>query len=251
VNQVTSASNDAERIRLLREYLSGLGQTHVALRRWVDDARAVIARLANPPRDTAIERVIARADVRRFGAFGHSMGGVMAAELCLTEKRCAAVLNLDGSPQYGSMIDMPLGRPLLMTYSARRGRIGASDVIYRRAASRYYRVDVADMLHLDFTDMALWPALRDRKATGAPPRGTTASTSPTRFTDMALWPALRDRKATGALPAEQAIAVTRTIVREFFDQELRGRRSKLLNDERRLAGVEVKRPLNDSNRRHR
>ncbi|PYR03939.1 MAG: hypothetical protein DMG00_24995, partial [Acidobacteria bacterium] len=189
-------------------------------RRWVDDARAVIARLANPPRDTAIERVIARADVRRFGAFGHSMGGVMAAELCLTEKRCAAVLNLDGSPQYGSMIDTPLGRPLLMTYSARRGRLGASDVIYRRAASRYYRVDVADTLHLDFTDMALWPALRDRKA-------------------------------TGALPAEQAIAVTRTIVREFFDQELRGRRSKLLNDERRLAGVEVKRPLNDSNRRHR
>ena len=220
LNQVTSASNDAERIRLLREYLSGLGQTHVALRRWVDDARAVIARLANPPRDTAIERVIARADVHRFGVFGHSMGGVMAAELCLTEKRCAAVLNLDGSPQYGSMIDTPLGRPLLMTYSARRGRIGASDVIYRRAASRYYRVDVADMLHLDFTDMALWPALRDRKA-------------------------------TGALPAEQAIAVTRTIVREFFDQELRGRRSKLLNGERRLAGVEVKRPLNDSNRRHR
>src|SRR5438105_5591945 len=40
LNQVTSASNDAERIRLLREYLSGLGKTHVALRRWVDDARA-------------------------------------------------------------------------------------------------------------------------------------------------------------------------------------------------------------------
>jgi pimeloyl-ACP methyl ester carboxylesterase len=211
LNQVTSASNDAERIRLLREYLGGLGQTHVALRRWVDDARAVIAHLSSPPPGAAIGRVIARADVRRFGVFGHSMGGVLAAELCLTEKRCAAVLNLDGSPQYGSMIDTPLGRPLLMTYSARRGRLGVSDVIYKRAASQYYRVDVADTLHLDFTDMALWPALRDRRA-------------------------------TGDLPAEQAIAVTRTIVREFFDQELRGRRSKLLNGEHRLEGVEVKRP---------
>jgi len=211
LSQVTSASNDAERMRLLREYLGGLVQTHVALRRWVDDARAVIARLANRPGGTAMGRVIARADVSRFGVFGHSMGGVMAAELCLTEKRCAAVLNLDGSPQYGSMIDTPLERPLLMAYSARRGRLGASDVIYKRAASRYYRVDVADTLHLDFTDMTLWPALRDRKA-------------------------------TGALPPAQAIAVTRTIVREFFDQELRGRRSKLLNGERRLAGVDVKRP---------
>src|SRR5207245_5971595 len=101
-----------------------------------------------------------------------------------------------------------------MTYSASRGRSGASDVIDRRAASRYYRVDVADMLHLDFTDMALWPALRDRKA-------------------------------TGALPAEQAIAVTRTIVREFFDQELRGRRSKLLNGKAHVARAEVKRPVSD------
>ena len=45
------------------------------------------------------------------------------------------------------MIDSRLARPVLMTYSARRGRIGASDVVYRRSASRYYRVDVADTLH--------------------------------------------------------------------------------------------------------
>jgi predicted dienelactone hydrolase len=209
--RVTSASDDADRIRLLREYLTGLAHTHVALRRWVDDARAVIGRLSNPPRDSIIGPVIARADVSRFGAFGHSMGGVMAAELCLTERRCAAVLNLDGSPQYGAMIDARLDRPLLMTYSARRGRLGASDVIYKRSASRYYRVDVAHTLHLDFTDMVLWPALRERKV-------------------------------LGALPAEQAIAVTRTIVREFFDQELRGRRSKLLNGERSLPAVTVQRP---------
>jgi hypothetical protein len=40
------------------------------------------------------------------------------------------------------MIDRELKRPFLMVYSARQGRIGASDAIYRRSASPYYRVDV-------------------------------------------------------------------------------------------------------------
>jgi len=68
---------------------------------------------------------------------------------------------------YGSMIERTLGRPLMMVYSARPGRLGASDAIYSRAAAPYYRVDVADTRHLDFTDMVWWPALRARKITGA------------------------------------------------------------------------------------
>ena len=66
-----------------------------------------------------------------------------------------------------TMIDRSLGRPFLMVYSARMGRTGASDAIYRRAATPYYRVDVRDTLHLDFSDMNFWGGpLRDRGALG-------------------------------------------------------------------------------------
>jgi predicted dienelactone hydrolase len=208
---VTSARGESDQVRLLRAYLDTLHHTTTMTRRWVDDVRAVVSRLSALPRDDTIGRVIARADTARYGVFGHSMGGVMAGEYCLTDKRCAAVLNLDGSPQYGSMIDARLARPLLMAYSARPGRLGASDAIYKRAASRYYRVDVDDTRHLDFTDMVMWPALRERHA-------------------------------TGSIAPDRAIAATRAIVREFFDQELRSRRSKLLAGERRLDGVRVQRP---------
>jgi len=204
---VTSASDDAEQLRLLRGYIAGLDRTNAALERWVDDTRAVMGAVA-APRDRFAARVLARADAAHVGVFGHSMGGVTAAEFCLVDTRCAAALNLDGSPQYGSLIDRKLDRPLLMVYSARRGRAGASDAIYQRSASRYYRVDVADTLHLDFTDMVSW----------AP---------------------LRERHAIGAIAPERAIAITREVVREFFDQELRGRRSALLAGERRLDGVQV------------
>ena len=198
---VTRAAAEEEQLRLLRGYLSGLRQTDMALRRWVNDTRLVLDRLASLPSASLPRRLAARIDMNRVGVFGHSMGGVTAGQFCLEDRRCRAGLNLDGSPQYGTMIDKFLQRPFLMVYSARPGRRGASDAIYRRAASPYYRVDVRDTLHLDFSDMAFW---------GAP---------------------LRERAMLGTMPPARASAITRAIVREYFDQELLGKRSSLLAGE--------------------
>jgi len=168
------------------------------LRRWVDDTRLVLDRLAKQPATSLRGQLAATLDMNHIGAFGHSMGGVTTGQFCVDDKRCKAGLNLDGIPQYGTMIDKPFRRPFLMVYSARPGRTGASDAIYRRAASPYYRVDVRDTLHLEFSDMPFW---------GGP---------------------LRERKILGTLDPVRAIAVTREIVREYFDQELLGRPSPLL-----------------------
>ena len=134
------------------------------------------------------------------------MGGVTAAQFCVQDRRCRAGLNLDGIPQYGPMIDTPMNRPFLMVYSAREGRRGASDVIYARSAKPYVRVDVDETLHNDFSDMVLW---------GGP---------------------LAGRPIFGPMTALHAIAVTRQIVREYFDQELLGRRSPLLSGAAQSTG---------------
>jgi hypothetical protein len=107
------------------------------------------------------------------------------------------------------MIDTPMNRPFLMVYSAREGRRGASDVIYSRSARPYVRVDVDATLHNDFSDMVLW---------GGP------------------WSV---RPFFGAMTPLQAIAVTRQIVREYFDQELLGRRSPLLSGTAPVPGIRV------------
>lgn len=107
------------------------------------------------------------------------------------------------------MIDMPMGRPFLMVYSARPGRLGASDAIYRRSAKPYVRVDVASTLHLDFTDMNFWGGLLQGHA-------------------------------FGTIGATRASESTRTIVREFFEQALLGRVSPLLSGATRLEGVSVR-----------
>jgi alpha-beta hydrolase superfamily lysophospholipase len=195
--KVTRATDPAEQERLLRGYLGTLHRTDVMLKRWVDDLKLVLDRLADVPAGTAGGR-LARVDARRVGVFGHSMGGVTAAQFCVEDARCTAALNLDGIPQYGPMIDTPMAKPFLMVYSARPGREGASDPIYRRAARPYYRVDMRDTGHLEFTDMVFW---------GGP---------------------LREKNVLKALPPARAVELTAAIVRQYFDQELAGKRSPLL-----------------------
>jgi pimeloyl-ACP methyl ester carboxylesterase len=205
---VTRAADDTAALTLMRAYLQTLPATTSVVTRWVDDTVLVLDHLPKLPAGPAA-RLAARVDLNQVGALGHSMGGVAAADFCARDRRCRAGLNLDGIPQYGSVIDTPFLRPFLMVYSAREGRLGASDVIYRRAARPYYRVDVADTLHNDFSDMVLW---------GGP---------------------LAGRPIFGKLPAPQAVAVTRQIVREYFDQELKGRPSPLLSGRVTIGGVRV------------
>jgi pimeloyl-ACP methyl ester carboxylesterase len=195
---VTRAVGDDEQRRLLGEYLSGLRETGETLRRWVDDTKLVLDRLAELPAASTAARLAGRLDMTRVGAAGHSMGGVTAGQFCLEDRRCAAGLNLDGIPQYGSMISQARSRPFLMVYSARTGRLGASDAIYRRSALPYFRVDIRETLHLDFTDMIFWNG------------------------------PLRARGALGTLAPLRATEITRAVVREYFDQELLNKRSSLL-----------------------
>jgi pimeloyl-ACP methyl ester carboxylesterase len=207
---VTRTTDEAEQFRLLRGYLAGLRITHLALRRWVDDTRLVLDRLSSLPVNSPAARLAARLDLGRVGVFGHSMGGVTAGQFCVEDRRCRAGLNLDGIPQSGTMIDKSFPRPFLMVYSARPGRVGASDAIYRRAAHPYYRVDVRDTRHLDFSDMTFW---------GGP---------------------LRKIPALGTIAPSRVSEITRLVVRRFFDQELLGRPSSLLPELARVPELTVR-----------
>jgi predicted dienelactone hydrolase len=207
VAAVTSAASRDEQLRLLRGYLNTLTKTTAVVRRWVADTKVVLDQWTSLPATSRAGELAGRADLARLGVFGHSMGGVVAGQFCVDDRRCRAGLNLDGIPQYGTMIDRTLPHAFLMVYSARPGRLGANDPIYRRAARTYYRVDVAGTRHLDFSDMTFW---------GGP---------------------LRERPVLGTIPPERVAAITRTVVREFFDQELLGRRSPLLAGTEKLPEV--------------
>lgn len=206
---VTREATEEGQLRRLRGYLAGLQATNATLERWVADTKLVLDRLSGLPKTGVAGRLAARLDLGRLGALGHSMGGVTSGQFCLEDRRCRAGLNLDGIPQYGAMIDQRLSVPFLMVYAARPGRTGASDAIYRRAATRYDRVDVRNTLHLDFSDMILW---------GGPLR----------------------EGVLGTIAPERAVEITRAVVRQYFDQELRGKPSPLLAGKETFPEVAVR-----------
>jgi predicted dienelactone hydrolase len=207
MEKVAAATDDAEKEKLLRGYLATLKNTNQVVTRWVADVRVVLDRLPTTGPGT---QLAARLDLSRLGAAGHSMGGVMAGQFCVEDRRCKAALNFDGIPQYGAMIDTPMPAPFLMVYSGRAGRAGASDYIYSRAASKYYRVDVADTLHIDFSEMNFW---------GGP---------------------LQKRGAFGKIEPERALELTRLIARSFFGQEILKQPSTFFTDSQPIPGVIVR-----------
>jgi predicted dienelactone hydrolase len=207
MDKVVASTDNAEKEKLLRGYLETLKSTDQVVKRWVLDAKLVLDRL---PKTGAGSALAARLDLSRLGVAGHSMGGVMAGQFCVEDRRCKAGLNLDGIPQYGTMIDTPMPAPFMMVYSGRPGRAGASDLIYSRSASKYYRADVADTLHIDFSEMNFW---------GGP---------------------LRQRGAFGKITPERATELTRLIVRSFFAQEILKQPSTLFSDSQPIVGVTVR-----------
>jgi predicted dienelactone hydrolase len=206
MDKIVAVTDEVEKEKLLRGYLANLKNTDDVVKRWALDAKYALDHL---PASGAAGRISRKLDLTRLGAAGHSMGGVASAQFCLEDRRCKAGLNLDGIPQYGAMIDTPMPAPFLMVYSARAGRAGASDLIYRRSASKYYRVDVKDTLHLDFTDMNFW---------GGP---------------------LRERGAYGKIDPARACEITRLIVREFFAQEILKHPSAFLAGKQPVSDVTV------------
>ena len=208
--KIAAATNDADREKLMRGYLDTLKHSVDVVTRWTLDVKYVLDHL---PKNGAGGRLAARVDLTRLGVAGHSMGGVAGAQFCVEDRRCKAALNLDGIPQYGPMIDRTMPAPLLMVYSA-RPRLGASDIIYKRAASKYYRVEVKDTQHIDFSDMNFW---------GGP---------------------LRERGAFGTIDPARVAAITRTVVREFFAQEILEQPSAVLSGKQAMPDatvIEVKR----------
>jgi dienelactone hydrolase len=203
---VTAAATDDERRALLRGYLAAIPATTLSLARWATDLRVVL--------DDALSGASPlgeRLDAARIGALGHSFGGVTAAEFCRVDARCAAALNLDGIPQYGSMLDAGAARPFLMLYTERDGRVGASDVIYRNTRAPYWRAVLARSRHLDPSDWALFG------------------------------PVLRRGGGFGTVEGDEAVRLTNRLVREWFDQELRGRPSPLLSGTQPEPGLTVER----------
>lgn len=95
-------------------------------------------------------------DTARVGVFGHSLGGATAAEACRTDARIVACADIDGNI-YGEAQTAGVAQPFLLVQTDTR--VELTNAFVGRLRGPSCRLDVADAMHMDFTDIPTFSPL--------------------------------------------------------------------------------------------
>ena len=190
VPKIEQAVGPEERMSLRVSRYERAGGFNALMAIWVDDLRFVLDSIttqAGPqPQLQPISNAI---DTERIGLLGMSFGGAAITELCKSDSRCRAGMNMDGGSTFGQRQRQPLQVPYLALVQE-----GSESLDYLLPFSRsdYYEVEVEGSTHLDFTD------------------------------DAVVLPILKWMGVTGSISAERVIELANAVSLRFFDAYLRG-----------------------------
>jgi predicted dienelactone hydrolase len=170
---------------------------------WISDMKFVTGRLEQLNAADPSGKFTGRLDMNRLGAFGHSFGGAQAAEFCHEDARCKAGIDIDGL-LFASVRDTGIQRPFMFILSDHGSSSGTEDRRFHEQIDSVYDrlpvngralVQIRGANHYFFADE------------------TALLKSPA---------AMRVLRATGIVDIDGArqLAVTRYLVRSFFDAVL-------------------------------
>ena len=83
---------------------------------WTSDIAFSLDRLSQLNAADSSGRFTGRLDLSRVGVFGHSLGGIEAAQFCVVDERCKAVVDIDGAP-VGRIVHDTIRRPFMFLLS--------------------------------------------------------------------------------------------------------------------------------------
>jgi predicted dienelactone hydrolase len=102
-----------------------------------------------------------RLELDRIGAFGHSAGGAAAAEVCRTDPRCKAGINMDGSFVVSNLVQTALSTPFMVLRAddpdsaLPNGRPDDRKLVIEAMTHDGYFVRISGTIHVSFKDYPL------------------------------------------------------------------------------------------------
>jgi len=171
-----------------------------SLQLWSEDIRFVFDELERLDRGEG--RFGARLDTERIGVLGHSFGGATAHQVCVTDARCKAGVNLDGV-RFGDVRDGALTRPFMFVHHDNPHATNKTPnrVYFDSSEQPAYLVLVRGTRHLSFSDLSLYG------------RGSL----------------MRLLGVVGSIDGKRCLRIQNDYVRAFFDKHLEGRDNGLLS----------------------
>lgn len=197
-----------------RELLSGARRDSL-LDVWARDAGFVLDRLHTLPARDLSDTLSGHLQLDRIGYFGHSLGGITAAEVMVRDPRVKAGVNMDGNP-FGRALERGVNGPFLVFTSELPDASRIPDAVLER--ENLTRDSLVRALQSRDTNVA---ALLQRGGTEFRLEGAVHQS----FSDFPLWsPSLARRAGIAGTDDPKAVhaAITALTLR-FFDQYLLGR----------------------------
>jgi predicted dienelactone hydrolase len=153
--KITQTQDPQELDALFRSICDQRPKSTESVRIWADDISFTIDELEQMNSENGV--FAGRLDTDRVGVIGHSMGGTASGQVCLTDKRCKAGINMDGI-QLGDMIERNLSRPFMFMH---HDNIGARNktlnrIFFDRSEGPAYLVLIRGTRHMNFSDFSLY-----------------------------------------------------------------------------------------------
>jgi len=118
---------------------------------WADDISFFIDRLETINVNNQLFKD--KLDLKRIGVFGMSMGGIAANEICISDSRVKAGINIDGG-LLSSEIDDKIQTPFMFLNSKRY--LGYGKLFVSRIIKDGYSLSVKNSDHYNFTDYSIY-----------------------------------------------------------------------------------------------
>lgn len=124
---------------------------------WADDISFLIDELENINQDNSL--FSGKMNLEQIGVFGMSMGGIASGQVCITDKRCMAGINMDGGI-YGDFLDTKISQPF-MFMSSERYR-GYDNIFSDHVNNSVYTITIHRADHYNFHDLSILDPSSDR-----------------------------------------------------------------------------------------
>jgi dienelactone hydrolase len=157
VERAEQGGNELAAARIRLEYFDRGTILNDFMPIWERDLELVLDAITMASGERAVPAIVAgRVDASRLGLLGMSYGGGAVTQICKSDARCRAALNLDGG-LWGSQMREPLRVPYLVLASPNNARFFEHDLLTSEAP--YYALTVKGASHSNFTDVSAFVPL--------------------------------------------------------------------------------------------
>jgi len=154
IHKMYNAGSDEERMQVFLETSNTLPTLlKESPKYWAEDISFFIDQLKEINGENKIFKD--RLDLDKIGVFGMSMGGIASSEICVTDKRVKACINIDGG-LYASVLDSTIHVPCMFLNGKRF--LGYGDLFTSKSLEDCYSLSVRNADHYNFTDYSIYPS---------------------------------------------------------------------------------------------